>query len=343
MLVIREDAATFEAFVTPPIPIYMQFWLFNVSNPEEIRYTGAKPILQEIGPYTYEEVREKYSFEWSPELGTVSYLQNKSYIFREDLSNGLKESDFVTSVNVLMVIASRLFAHRTDLVSRTIWTQMEKAMDLFEPHRAGEILFYGYQLPRFDFDYSGLDEICEKLGQDCGMLNATNGFSGTIADILAAGGVDVPQKLEDNALGFLLGVNNTNDKRYEVRTGEQGMDDFLRIVTWNGTDSLNYWQGPEAHYCNMINGSDGTQYPPRLSRQSILRLYTSELCSVSLYLTYESDGYVHGIPVYRFVPPREVLEDPLVNHDNLCYCVPDTSYCLGAGMLNLETCLGACV
>ena len=57
MLVVREDSSTFEAFVTPPIPIYMQFWLFNVTNPNDVKYRGAKPNLVDVGPYTYEWVQ----------------------------------------------------------------------------------------------------------------------------------------------------------------------------------------------------------------------------------------------------------------------------------------------
>lgn len=387
MLVVRNDSEVFDAFVSPPVPIYMQFWLFNVTNPDEIRFSGAKPVLQEVGPFTYEEVRVKYSFEWDDYEGTVSYLQNKSYMFREDLSNGLKESDPITTINVLMVLLSQVFGgehapdgneradadsqfhdadsynhnlHRVgplelsalhldiasaaeaseeedaeqppvvkSLASSVVWGQIEKAMDPFEAHEAGEILFYGYELPEFNFDFSFIPA-----------LNMTEGWSGTIAEILEAMGVeDIPPVIEDNVLALMLGVNNTNDKRYEVKTGANGMDDFLNIQAWNESDSLHYWHGPGDEYCNMINGTDGSQYPPRVTRDTVLRLYTSELCR-SLYLTYEKDLKHHGIPVYRFIPPPEVLADPMDNHDNLCYCVPDTDHCLGAGMLNLQPCLG---
>lgn len=70
-------------------------------------------------------------------------------------------------------------------------------------------------------------------------------------------------------------VNNTNDGNYTVRTGEQGLDDYLHITHWKGKDMLDYWS---TDFCNMINGSDGSQYPPRLTHDSVLEIYTSEMC-----------------------------------------------------------------
>ena len=35
-----------------PIPIYMQFYMFDCENPEEV-LQGAKPQVVERGPYTY--------------------------------------------------------------------------------------------------------------------------------------------------------------------------------------------------------------------------------------------------------------------------------------------------
>ncbi|XP_050732113.1 lysosome membrane protein 2-like isoform X2 [Eriocheir sinensis] len=305
MLVVRNDSEVFDAFVSPPVPIYMQFWLFNVTNPDEIRFSGAKPVLQEVGPFTYEEVRVKYSFEWDDYEGTVSYLQNKSYMFREDLSNGLKESDPITTINVLMVSLAASLAQHPALLVLLELLFLRFSQTLFIRRAVGDLLFRGYPEPL-------LAELTRLFGDPRG---------------------------NNGRFGIFYPVNNTNDKRYEVKTGANGMDDFLNIQAWNESDSLHYWHGPGDEYCNMINGTDGSQYPPRVTRDTVLRLYTSELCR-SLYLTYEKDLKHHGIPVYRFIPPPEVLADPMDNHDNLCYCVPDTDHCLGAGMLNLQPCLG---
>jgi len=45
--------------VNPPVPVYMDFYFFTVMNPDEVTINGSKPILNEVGPYVYKEVRVK--------------------------------------------------------------------------------------------------------------------------------------------------------------------------------------------------------------------------------------------------------------------------------------------
>ncbi|XP_069954603.1 lysosome membrane protein 2 isoform X1 [Cherax quadricarinatus] len=394
MLMLSENSKTLTSFIKAPVPIYMQIYLFNVTNPDAIRFHGAKPILKEVGPYTYREVREKFDLVWGHDDGSVSYQQNFTFFFDEEMSNGLKETDYITTINAVMVtvaakieklgpaiqamvelaflrfkeslfvtrtvgellfrgykepllneltkyigdptnskgrfgffypVASQVFGNETNPILRTVWSQLEKEMDLFESHVVRELLFEGYPLPEFDFDFS------EVLPQ----LNFTEGWSGTIYEILEAMGVpDIPEFLQDNKMCLMYGRNNSNDGTYKVRTGENGMDNYLNIEEWNGNHTLSYWNST---YCNMINGTDGSQYPPKVTKNTVLRIFTSQLCR-SLYLTFEKEISHHGINAYRFTAPEEMLQAADQNPDNACYCYPDQQHCLGSGMLNLQPC-----
>lgn len=42
----------FTQFVHPPVTPYLRIYFFNVTNKEEF-LLGSKPILQEVGPYSY--------------------------------------------------------------------------------------------------------------------------------------------------------------------------------------------------------------------------------------------------------------------------------------------------
>lgn len=52
-LQLRNGSETFEKWRNITIPIYIKFYFFNVTNPNDI-IRGKMPILQEIGPFTYQ-------------------------------------------------------------------------------------------------------------------------------------------------------------------------------------------------------------------------------------------------------------------------------------------------
>ena len=54
VLTLSDGGAIMEAYTIPPVPIYMEFYLFNVTNPMGVLYYHEKPNLEEIGPYVYE-------------------------------------------------------------------------------------------------------------------------------------------------------------------------------------------------------------------------------------------------------------------------------------------------
>lgn len=57
----------------------------------------------------------------------------------------------------------------------------------------------------------------------------------------------------------------------------------------------------------------------------------------SIYLTFEKDVGIKGIPAYRFSPPPEVLASPEINPANTGFCVP-AGTCMGTGVLKVSVC-----
>jgi len=69
----------------PPIDVLMKFTLLNVTNPEEVKQ-GAKPIVVDVGPFTYKELRHKEHVVTVNEH--ISYGSYIAYEFQQDLSYG---------------------------------------------------------------------------------------------------------------------------------------------------------------------------------------------------------------------------------------------------------------
>lgn len=57
----------------------------------------------------------------------------------------------------------------------------------------------------------------------------------------------------------------------------------------------------------------------------------------TIYMDFEKDVKVKGIPAYRFTPPRSVLASKVENPDNAGFCVTPQE-CLGTGLLRVSPC-----
>ncbi len=51
---------------------------FNVTNAEEFAKGQAKPRLEEVGPYVFDEFHKKVDLVWNDDNGTVTYKQVRS-------------------------------------------------------------------------------------------------------------------------------------------------------------------------------------------------------------------------------------------------------------------------
>lgn len=117
-MILKNGSQAYNAWVLPPAPVYISFYLFDLVNMKEVISSGAKPHVVQRGPYTYRLVykfaahvltassyseirpRENITFH---DNGTISFLQAKSYVFAPERSNGT-ENDTFTGVNLPLLV-----------------------------------------------------------------------------------------------------------------------------------------------------------------------------------------------------------------------------------------------
>lgn len=68
-----------EIWKKPNIPIYTYYYLFNITNVDQIG-PNVKPFLQEVGPYVFRQEIEKINITFNDEENTVQYRQVKRWI-----------------------------------------------------------------------------------------------------------------------------------------------------------------------------------------------------------------------------------------------------------------------
>lgn len=82
-------------------PLVLDFYFFNWTNAEDVHVRGAKPKLEEVGPYRFTFVMERVNVSW-PEEGVVRYQDRRTYYWDEKSPRNL--TDVVTTLNVVALV-----------------------------------------------------------------------------------------------------------------------------------------------------------------------------------------------------------------------------------------------
>jgi lysosome membrane protein 2 len=71
---------------------------FDVQNVEAL-LNGERPVVVEVGPYTYTEYFYKFDISWDDHGDTVTYNTQRYYVFNPEQSGaGLKDTDVLTLI-----------------------------------------------------------------------------------------------------------------------------------------------------------------------------------------------------------------------------------------------------
>ncbi|XP_068163331.1 platelet glycoprotein 4 [Antennarius striatus] len=140
----------------------------------------------------------------------------------------------------------------------------------------------------------------------------------------------------NSLVGLFAPYNGTYDGKYNVYTGEDDINKVGIIDRWRGYRSLPFWNDK---YCNMLNGTDASSFPPFVDKKKPLYFFSSDICR-SVSASYLESLDLKGIEVYRFTLHPNTLASPNVNPDNKCYCRDPviTENCTMAGVLDISSC-----
>ncbi|NXC75181.1 CD36 protein, partial [Anhinga anhinga] len=142
--VITNGTIAFENWLVPGSSVYRQFWVFHVQNPSEVLDYGARPKLEQRGPYTYrvrylpkENITENSD-------GTISYMLPNVARFEPDMSVGT-ENDTITCLNLAVVAAPALYTNTFIQLLLNTWIKASKSSML--QNRTVKELLWGYKDP----------------------------------------------------------------------------------------------------------------------------------------------------------------------------------------------------
>lgn len=295
-IVIKNNSNAYNYWMNPPAKIYRKYYLFDVRNPLEVE-KGETPQLVQMGPYTYSEKWEKRHIEFlGPDI--IRFTPVVTLHFEPSLSAGL-ETDKITFLNIPAVgMIEQASRSRFSELGPTLVNTLLAFLNtkLFLTKTVGELIS-GYKDP---------------------LMELAKAF--------------MPQIIKDDKFSLINGKNGTEWQNYSMMTGNDYASNVAKIITWNGIEKLSFW---DTEYANLINGTDGTFYPPFLERDKRIYSFNPDMCR-SYYLSYLKDGEIDGIKTYDFHLPKDAFYNATLNPDNAGFC----KECLGNGVLNISSCYG---
>ncbi|XP_062868044.1 lysosome membrane protein 2c [Trichomycterus rosablanca] len=141
-VVLENGTDAFAVWQDPPPPVYMQFYFFNLTNPDEV-LAGEKPAVLELGPYTYREYRPMEGVTFLDNDTKVSAVNPKTYIFEPNMSKG-SEDDLIRTVNIPALTVMERFQNHS-VIGRLISDFMKgNNIGLFMTRKVKELL-WGYE------------------------------------------------------------------------------------------------------------------------------------------------------------------------------------------------------
>ncbi|XP_032888825.1 lysosome membrane protein 2-like [Amblyraja radiata] len=235
---LKLNSESLKNWKDPPVPVYMQYFLFHIENPEEI-LQGKQAIVREVGPYTYKELRHR-SDVFLYDNATISSTMHKSFVFQRNMSVGDPRVDHITTVNipfVAMLQSTKQSGMAQKMILSLLFALKSSAM--FQTHSVEEFL-WGYEDPLL------------KLGHKL-----------------------LPSIFPDSRFGLFYDKNGSDDGVYLFSTGNNDYMDSTKIITWNGQKSLTWWA---SNTSNMINGTDGASFHPLIKKNEALYIFAPDIC-----------------------------------------------------------------
>lgn len=263
---LEDGSQAFGLWKKAPVPVYNRFYFYNVTNPQAIEREGAKPILRQIGPFTYEVSVEKISIR-DNHNGTLSYRERKSWRFRRSLSIA-DENYIVTTLNTPLALTLALIQGASSTVRVLITLALDAVTEGFFIRRSiKQLLFVGYP------------DLLTTFGP---LLNP---------EIPASSG---------GRFGFMYQKNNTDDGEYTIFSGVNDINLLNIMNRYNGKPKLKYWA---SDVCNSFNDSTNGQMLPPFTDKSppqSIRVFSSDACRVlKLKFTRTHQSYP-GLQVHRY-------------------------------------------
>ncbi|XP_064539627.1 protein croquemort [Drosophila montana] len=300
-LKLEPGTDTYDSWLEAPIPIYLKFYMFNWTNPEDIRNPNIKPHFNEMGPYVFLEKHKKENFTFY-ENATVAYYERRTWFFDEERSNGTL-MDMITTAHVITATVADEMRHERKIIKKIVNFMLNvEGGSLYTTKPVHEWIFDGYQ-----------DDLTDFLN----LFNTTK--------------IDIPY----TRFGWLADRNASleYDGLFTIHTGTDDMSNLGRLTHWNQKTETGFYKLP----CGIVNGTTGDLFPPKLNTQDEITIFATDACRF-MNLRPQGTMVKHGLTATRWVGTEETLDSGENYPNQACFCDPRLEECPKTGVVECKAC-----
>ncbi|KYN23106.1 Scavenger receptor class B member 1 [Trachymyrmex cornetzi] len=296
-----------------PQPLDFNIYVFNVTNPNDIA-SGAKPIVQDLGPFHYDLYRDKEDVVDREEDDTVEYSLRQLWYFNQEksiMSDNVEIYAFHPLMLAITLIIQRDRPSTIGVISKAFDSIFKKPESIFIKTTVKDLFFDGILFDCTDItDFAG-SAVCSALQEREEILIREEGLR--------------------FRFGYLAKTNGSRSpERIRVYRGIKNYKDIGRVLTIGNSTKLKMWFG---NPCNDIRGTDGTIFPPFLSKEKEVWVYSQDICrSIGAY--YLEPGKVQGFKTLHYTAD---LGDPSEDEDVRCLC-QESEGCMPKNIFNADPC-----
>ncbi|XP_052122947.1 protein peste-like isoform X1 [Frankliniella occidentalis] len=300
-LKLTPRSTSFRVWKSTPVPLTIDFYFWNWTNPHQIEDPAAVPHFEQMGPYRFRETKEKVNITWNANNGTISFRQLRRWYFDAANSNGTL-ADNVTTINVVALTAAHVVRDWYYLVRRSVALALRSTNQKISIRRTvGQFLFDGYQDPLI-----------------------------TVASTVPGlAGIAIPNF---DKFGWFYTRNGSTeyDGLFNMDTGANDIAHLGELLRWNYNNFTPYYEGE----CGALRGSAGELWPPGRGPRDRVSLFAPDLCR-SVSLDYAGAMREAGVDGLRFEGGPLMLDNGALDAANECFCDGE---CVAGGVANVSAC-----
>ncbi|CAH0581631.1 unnamed protein product [Chrysodeixis includens] len=302
MMVVTNTSMSFEIWRETPIPMYLEFHFFNITNANELLAGKREPIkVVEMGPYVYRESHKKVNITWN-DNGTLTFYNQRYWHFEPEMSNGTLE-DQITSINPIVVTIPYILRYQNRFIKEAVNLFMGGLQrNLFVTANVSNWLFEGISDP---------------------ILNIASHFP------------NLPIDIPYDKFGWFYERNGSLefDGSFNMNTGASDFSRLGNVEQWKFSNRTDY-----RDECGVVKGSTGELWAPELGQPEV-NVFASDICTY-MTLTKEKEVTVEGITGVQYSANNSVFDNGHHYPHMACYCEDNgiKEDCVPSGALNVSQC-----